>query len=166
MTVVPQRSYARKGDRERQESIIFKVNGRIGIRARDAIGRIYGGLEGRDDQVFVDKCSVLMLRIEWPEYLPWARKIRLNNWKKNPERIKLEKLATEASKCVERFIQDVQSKKHPDAGLTDWRVGAQDIGIDHLVLLALDKASRGSWQPRIGFLSQYKVDSSSTPFES
>ena len=31
--------------------------------------------------------------------------IRLNNWKKTPQRIKLEKLATEVAKCIARFIQ-------------------------------------------------------------
>ena len=30
--------------------------------------------------------------------------IRLNDWKRVPERIRLEKLATEVSKCLERFI--------------------------------------------------------------
>lgn len=64
MTIIPQRPYARKGDRKQQESIIFKVNGRLGILAKGAIGKTYAGLEGRDDQVFVDKCGVLMLRLE------------------------------------------------------------------------------------------------------
>lgn len=64
MTVIPQRSYPRKGDHKGQESIIFKVNGRSGISIENAIGRLYAGLEGRDDQVFVGKCSVLMLRLE------------------------------------------------------------------------------------------------------
>ena len=64
VTVIPQRPYARRGDREQQESIIFKVNGRSGILAKRAIGKTYAGLEGRDDQVFVGKCGVLMLRLE------------------------------------------------------------------------------------------------------
>ena len=64
MTVVPQRSYARTGDREKHKSISFMVNGRLGIPARDAIEKIYAGLDGRDDQVFVDKPSVMMLRLE------------------------------------------------------------------------------------------------------
>ncbi|KAF9644047.1 hypothetical protein BDM02DRAFT_1236542 [Thelephora ganbajun] len=152
MTMVPQRSYARAGDREKHESIIFKVNGRSGIPARDAIKKIYAGLEGRDDQVFVGKSSVIMLRLEWPGYLPWSRKIRLNDWKKAPQRIKLEKLATEVAKCLERFIL-VHANKHPDREYLDWRVGPEFIGIDRLVLVALDNVSRGSWQPRVGLLS-------------
>ena len=64
MTMVPQRLYARTGDREKHKSIDFKVNARRGILARDAIEKIYVGLEGRDDQVFVDKPSVMMLRLE------------------------------------------------------------------------------------------------------
>ena len=62
MTVVPQRSYAKPGDRE-QGPIIFKVYDEFGIPARDAIERIYAGLEGRDDRVPVDK-TVMMLRLE------------------------------------------------------------------------------------------------------
>lgn len=61
---IPQRQYARTGRREKHESIIFKVDGRLGIPALDAIERTYAGLEGRDGQVFLDKASVIMLRIE------------------------------------------------------------------------------------------------------
>ena len=64
ITDVPQRPYARRGEHEQQESIIFKVSGRLGISVRDAIAKVYVGLEGRDDQVFVNKCNVLMLRLE------------------------------------------------------------------------------------------------------
>ena len=64
MAMVPQRPYARTGGREKQRSIIFKVTGRLGIPVRDAIGRNYVGLEGRDDQVFVDDAGVITLRLE------------------------------------------------------------------------------------------------------
>jgi len=64
MYLVPQRPYSKAGDRWKHKSIIFNVNGCLGIPARDAIGRIYAGLEGRDDQVLVDKRSVMMLRLE------------------------------------------------------------------------------------------------------
>lgn len=65
MTVVPQRPYQKKRGRNNQEEpIVFNVNGLQGITARDAMRRIYTGLEGRDNQVFVDKCSVFTLRIE------------------------------------------------------------------------------------------------------
>lgn len=61
MTIVPQRPYR---DNKNQESIVFRVNGRLGITAQDAIRKIYNGLDGRDDQVFVNKSSVFMLRLE------------------------------------------------------------------------------------------------------
>ena len=64
MTVIPQRPYARTVDREKHKPIIFKVNGCLGIPARDAIRKAYAGLEGRDDQVFVGRPSVIMLRLE------------------------------------------------------------------------------------------------------
>ncbi|KAF9784911.1 hypothetical protein BJ322DRAFT_1020554 [Thelephora terrestris] len=181
ITIVPQRPYARKGDHKGQESVIFKVNGRLGISLQNAIRRVYVGLEGRDNQVFVDKCSVLMLRLEWPGYPSWFRKIRLNNWKKSPERIKLEKLATEVAKCIERFIRviyvsfsridrtltrekEVQETGQNNQETSNWRVGAGFIDTNRLVLVALDKVSRGSWQPRIGVLSQHEINSSSNPF--
>ena len=64
MAMVPQRPYARMGGREKQRSIIFKVTGRLGIPVRDALGRNYVGLEGRDNQVFVDDVGVITLRLE------------------------------------------------------------------------------------------------------
>lgn len=45
-----------------------------------------------------------------------------------------------------------------------WRVGPNSIGIDSLVLVGLENVSKGSWQPRIGFLSHREINSSSTPF--
>lgn len=49
--------------------------------------------------------------------------------------------------------KEVHTGKHPDRECSDWRVGPEFIGIDRLVLVGLDKVSRGSWQPRIGLLS-------------
>ena len=131
--------------------------------------------------------------LQWVGYRPWSRKvgslfrslstsinpsrcqIRLNDWQKVPQRIKLEKLATEVAKCIERFIivgharlssiyslvdtirgKDVSTTagNHYDREHPDWRVGPGFIGIDRLVLIALDSVSRGSWQPRIGVLQE------------
>lgn len=64
MIEVPQKPYGRGGDREKRKSINFKVNGRSGIPACDAVRRFYVGLEGRDDRVFIDEPNVLMLRLE------------------------------------------------------------------------------------------------------
>ena len=84
----------------------------------------------------------------------------------------MEKLATEVSKCLERFIgvgreffsgtehpadvirgKEVQVGERPDRECSDWRVGPEFIEIDRLVLVALDNVSKGSWQPRVGVLS-------------
>jgi len=49
--------------------------------------------------------------------------------------------------------KEAHTGKHPpDRECPDWRVGPDFIGIDRLVLVALDNVSRGSWQPRIGLL--------------
>lgn len=64
ITPVPQRRYGRKRDNKIQDSIDFKVNGRSGITVQDAIRKTYAGLEGRDNQVLVDKSSVITLRLE------------------------------------------------------------------------------------------------------
>ena len=64
VVVVPQRMYARAGKHDQHNSIYFRVNGRLGIPARDAIGKVYAGLEGRNDRVFVHEPSCMMLRLE------------------------------------------------------------------------------------------------------
>ena len=48
--------------------------------------------------------------------------------------------------------KEVHAGKHPDRESSDWRIGPEFIGIDRLVLVALDNVSKGSWQPRIGLL--------------
>ena len=58
----------------------------------------------------------------------------------------------------------MQAVEHPDRVYPDWRVGPGLIGIDRLVLISLDRVSRGSWQPRIGFLSPDEINHDSTPF--
>lgn len=42
----------------------------------------------------------------------------------------------------------------PDRECSDpnWRLGPGFIEIDRLVLVGLDKVSKGSWQPRVGLL--------------
>ena len=52
------------GTRRRCPPVIFKVNGRSGILVRDAIERIYAGLEGRDDEALPNQASVITLRLE------------------------------------------------------------------------------------------------------
>lgn len=58
--------------------------------------------------------------------------------------------------------KDVQTDRQSDREAAHWRVGAEFIQVNSLVLVALDKVSRGSWQPRIGLLSQHQISSSST----
>lgn len=49
--------------------------------------------------------------------------------------------------------KEVDAGKYPDRECSGgWRVGREFIGVDRLVLVALDNVSRGSWQPRIGLL--------------
>ena len=62
--LVPQRPYSRS--RDDQEHISIVLNGNSGINARDAIKRIYGGLERRDDRVLVGepKVKYMKLRLE------------------------------------------------------------------------------------------------------
>lgn len=52
----------------------------------------------------------------------------------------------------------------PNRASSEWRVGPELIGIDRLVLVSLEKVSRGSWRPCIGLLSQDEINTSSTPF--
>lgn len=109
--------------------------------------------------------------------------MRVDDWKKERGRIKLAKLATDVSKYIERFIKvgchkcfsqgivptDVirwkgaQAIEQPDRVCSGWKVGPGCVGIDSLVLLSLDKVSRGSWQPRIGLLSR-EIDENSSMF--
>ena len=64
MIMIPQRSYTRIGNCDKHNPIKFKVNGRPGIPALDAIRKSYAGLDGRDDEVSVGRPSVIMLRLE------------------------------------------------------------------------------------------------------
>ena len=44
--------------------ILFKVGGKCGYPLRDALKRLYTGLGGRDDEMFVDCKSCISIRVE------------------------------------------------------------------------------------------------------
>ena len=66
---IPQREYERQriyplSQRDLQEVIQFRVNGKCGYPLVDAMRKQYRGLDGRDDKMFVDFKSSISLRLE------------------------------------------------------------------------------------------------------
>jgi hypothetical protein len=66
---IPQREYDRprsdplsQGDL--QEKILFRVNGKCGYPLKDALGKRYTGLDGRDDKMLIDCKSSVSIRLE------------------------------------------------------------------------------------------------------
>jgi hypothetical protein len=66
---IPQRKYERQRSdpldpQELEELIRFSVNGRCGYPLEDALKKQYTGLDGKDDEMFVDCKSSIALRLE------------------------------------------------------------------------------------------------------
>jgi hypothetical protein len=73
--------------------IPFSVNGRCGYPLEDALEKLYTGLEGRDDKMFVGFASSVSVRVEvrpassarsydgpescsqWPAYGAWTKQV-------------------------------------------------------------------------------------------
>lgn len=151
---IPQRPYPRRpwlttNEAQPGDFIGFSANDDCGISMSAALQGNFAGLEGRDDSVFVciDCGTSISLRIEWPGYPSWTRQMRTQDWQKHPQPIKKSKLAREVSRYLEKWINEAASQLFDDNEDPKWRVGANFIRAEHVVLVALERVSKGSWQP-------------------
>jgi len=157
MQLVPHRPYPpphskTKGqyvdDATLQPPILFDLIGcsQRGVAAKDAVNKRYHNLVGRDDPMFEESGSSVALRFEWPGYKSWSRQIKTNDWRKTRRPITRAKLATDISKSLSLFIQEMENE--PIDPLNEkWRLGAGHITVDQITLVALEHVSKGSWQP-------------------
>ncbi|KAF9792934.1 hypothetical protein BJ322DRAFT_87519 [Thelephora terrestris] len=128
------------------ELITFQVHGQCGMRLRDAYRCKYNGLSGRDDPMFVGSRTSISIRIEWPNCSSWAQQMRTKDWKRKPSPITKSKLATEVSKKVLRFLEDMARNRRGDTS-PPFRVD-----FDRIFLVALEHVSLASWQPHLRFV--------------
>lgn len=131
-----------------QPPILFDLIGgsQRGVAVKDAMNKRYHNLVGRDDPMFEESGSSVALRFEWPGYKSWSRQIKTNDWRKTRRPITRAKLATDISKSLALFIQEMETEP-VDSQDEKWRFGPGLITIDQIYLVALEHVSKGSWQP-------------------
>jgi len=131
-----------------QTPILFDLigNNQRGIAVKDAMNKRYHSLVGRDDPMFEESGSSVALRFEWPGYKSWSRQIKTNDWRKTRRPITRAKLATDISKSLSLFIQEMENEP-VEPHNEKWRLGAGHITIDQITLVGLEHVSKGSWQP-------------------
>lgn len=131
-----------------QSPILFDLIGgtQRGIAVKDAMNKRYHNLVGRDDPMFEESGSSVALRFEWPGYKSWSRQIKTNDWRKTRRPITRAKLATDISKSLALFMQEMESEPI-DPQNEKWRFGPGLITVDQISLVALEHVSKGSWQP-------------------
>lgn len=132
--------------------MFFMPDGRCGFSMKAALDKDFGRLEDRDAPMLADCGTSISLRLEWPGCPPWTKQIKTRDWRKAPRPISRGKLATEIAKATRKFIDVMQNKPQTDYY---WRVGdgANQIGINDLVLVRLERVSRASWQPHFRLLT-------------
>jgi len=96
--------------------------------------------------MFEESGSSVALRFEWPGYKSWSRQIKTNDWRKTRRPITRAKLATDISKSLALFVQEMENEP-VDPQNEKWRFGPGYITIDQITLVALEHVSKGSWQP-------------------
>jgi len=134
-------------------SITFSMSdGRCGFSMAAALNKDFGGLKDRDTAMLVDCGTSISLRLEWPGCPPWTKQIKTRDWRKAPRPINRGKLAIEIAKATRKFISMMQNTPQTDRY---WRVGngANQIRIDDLVLVRLERVSKASWQPHFRLLT-------------
>ncbi|KAF9650886.1 hypothetical protein BDM02DRAFT_3111456 [Thelephora ganbajun] len=151
---IPQRRYIPSQGSSMRESgdpelIFFNMEGGPFISASDALKECFSGLVRGEETVLHGCSSTISLHIEWPGYRSWTDQIRTLDWPEPPNKITRCKLATEAAKRLEKFLQ--RSKSMPvDPDAMQWRAGVQGgIQLQNIVVVAFERVALGSWEPHL-----------------
>ncbi|KAI0087615.1 hypothetical protein BDY19DRAFT_954585 [Irpex rosettiformis] len=131
------------------DSVYFKVNGRLGVSVASArLGKL-DGLEDPDAKHTFFRTSQSSLRILWPGYKKWSIQIG------KPARgsvLTTAELAVLIAAQVTKFLgygtkknlpEEKQNMKKDEMG--DWNL--RHFPLDCIYLLRLDKRGAASWQP-------------------
>ncbi|EMD38916.1 hypothetical protein CERSUDRAFT_112624 [Gelatoporia subvermispora B] len=163
---VPQKTYKphTQSDRRRyveevdlEEPIMFFTQqpAGCGIPLRDALNSKFIRLVGRDDLMFQNRGPSVSIRLMWPGYAPWSRQIPTRDFRSPPGPITRSKLAKNVAKTVQRFIDEMESRRLEDEAEARWRVGKNHIKLDDLLLVGLQHVSMGSWQAYVRLLPRH-----------
>ncbi|CAG7850554.1 SubName: Full=Uncharacterized protein {ECO:0000313/EMBL:CCA69866.1} [Serendipita indica DSM 11827] len=86
--------------------------------------------------------STITLRIWWPGYVQYSRRMTM---RKATGLLMRCELAMAVSEVYKQFIEEAREDAR-DCGQAKWRVGRGRITVDDLVLLRMFQVSQGSWQ--------------------
>ncbi|KAG8816105.1 hypothetical protein FRC18_001170 [Serendipita sp. 400] len=86
--------------------------------------------------------STITLRIWWPGYLQYSRRMTM---RKASGLLMRSELAMAISEVYKDFIEEAREDPK-DPGQAKWRVGRGHITVNDLILLRMFKVSQGSWQ--------------------
>lgn len=159
---VPQRLYQPRGETEREKyvntaklssPIVFYAEkpSELGIALEEILKKKSRRLRDRDDLVFEGGSRSFSLRLEWPGYRPWNCQLLTRNYRKTKGPITKEKLAKNLATCIRRFIQKTHRGNMEADPVPNpmWRISADGIKFEDIILVSLNHVSQGSWQPEL-----------------
>lgn len=121
----------------------------LGIALEEILKKNSSRLIDRDDLVFEGCSRSISLRIEWPGYRPWTCQLPIRDYRKTPGPITRAKLAKNLANCIRRFIQKTHRNNMEADPNPMWRISADGIKFEDLILVSLNHVSQGSWQPQL-----------------
>jgi len=148
---IPQRKYdkgASRGAPNHQNLVPFLRQDGTYISVNAALREDYAGLVARDIPGLSGAGYTISLRLEWPGYPSQDSQLRTYDWRRPPQKIPLDKLATEVGKHIRQFVEKLETQDI-DPEYREWRVGPNGIQLKDLRLAALEQVSAGSYQPRL-----------------
>lgn len=151
---VPQRPYrAARGSLEQlSPPLEFWKDNVAGVSVSELLGPNPPKLDHGDMQVFCDCGESVSIRINWPKISKWTEQFATLNHKRERQPITLNKAAVLVARKIERFFNWARTQMEEARTPTEsceWKLGDNWIRLEDLVLLALRRVSRGSWQPEI-----------------
>ncbi|KAF9649579.1 hypothetical protein BDM02DRAFT_3186208 [Thelephora ganbajun] len=151
---IPQERYTqRKRDRSflQLREITFSVNNIRGFSMQNAFGRVFTGLDGRDDPVLENANGPVSCRLLFPGYPPNTRcsQIAVRNWKKESAPITRSKLTYEIAKRVKRYTDALATIPINPSTNARWTIGQGYMKFEKMYLVSVAWVSKGSLQPEI-----------------
>lgn len=132
--------------------ISFSVNGVTGINMRDALGKCFTGLDGRDDLMFQNENvgTAISCRFQFPGYPKnGTTQISTLGWKKERIPITRSKLAYEVAKKLKRYLDSMTGYPMENSADNCWKIGEGSMRFENMHLVSLSAVSKGSFQPEI-----------------
>ncbi|KII90249.1 hypothetical protein PLICRDRAFT_686438 [Plicaturopsis crispa FD-325 SS-3] len=115
----------------------------------DALDKKFEFLEHRTSSAFTKGVKSIVMRIEWPGYTVYEKRLAVAHWnlKLSRKPLTIAELAGQIAKYVKVFMDETADVLQRQGPQSSFNIGPGAITIDDLALVSFHQVSTGIWQP-------------------